>query len=247
MSKKTIIKPVENGGFWGPLNVQLWVKNNIVYGVLNGISQKVRIWEFQFTLKGGGVIAITSDSPQGPPHGEPKVEKGCPKGQSPQNIHFSTKNYILAKKSHFAIFCSKTAFWAPKAPTPYKRNGFLALFGAIWPRKLKISKFMYFNDFWDLLRYFAFLGPKVEKKREVEFRDQKNPHEPLCFACFLSPYMIWTVWWSLPPSPSAPGRRKKKITFLLKSHFAISCSRTAFWAPKAPTPYKRNGFLALLV
>ena len=134
------------------------------------------------------------DSPQGPPHGEPKVEKGCPKGQSPQNIHFFTKSDILAQKSHFAIFCSKTAFWAPKAPTPYKRNGFLALFGAIWPRKLKMCKFMHFNDFWCLLRYFAFLSPKVEKERKVEFRDQKNPHEPLCFACFLSQrHHLWCL------------------------------------------------------
>ena len=134
------------------------------------------------------------DSPQGPPHGEPKVEKGCPKGQSPQNIHFFTKSHILAQKSHFAIFCSKTAFWAPKAPTPYKRNGFLALFGAIWPQKLKMCKFMHFDDFWDLLRYFAFLGPKVEKERKVEFRDQKNPHEPLCFACFLSQrHHLWCL------------------------------------------------------
>ena len=134
------------------------------------------------------------DSPQGPPHGEPKVEKGCPKGQSPQNVHFFTKSHILAPKPHFAIFCSKTAFWAPKAPTPYKRNGFLALFGAIWHRKLKMSKIMHFNDSWDLLRYFAFLGPKVEKERKVEFRDQKNPHEPLCFACFLSQrHHLWCL------------------------------------------------------
>ncbi len=122
------------------------------------------------------------------------MEKGCPKGQSSQNIHFFAKSHILAQKSHFAIFCSKTAFWAPKAPAPYKCNGFLALFGAILPQKLKMCKFMHFDDFWTLLRYFAFLDPKVGKERKVEFRDQKNTHEPLCFACFLSQrHHLWCL------------------------------------------------------
>ncbi len=37
------IQPVGNRWFWRPLNVQIWVKNNIVYGVSNEIPQKVRI------------------------------------------------------------------------------------------------------------------------------------------------------------------------------------------------------------
>ena len=82
------------------------------------------------------------------------------------------------------MFCSKTAFWAPKAPTPYKRNGLLALFGAILPQKLKMCKFIHFDEFWDLLRYFAFLGPKVEKERKVEFRDQKTLTNPFVLLAF---------------------------------------------------------------
>ncbi len=58
---KNLIEPVENGGFRGPPNVQFWVKNNIVYGVLNEISQKVRNSEFQNGWMGGGFIAISSD------------------------------------------------------------------------------------------------------------------------------------------------------------------------------------------
>ena len=81
-----------------------------------------------------------------PPQGEPKVENGCPKGAKFSKYHFCAKGYIFSQKAHFVIFCSKNAFWAPKAPTPYKRNGFLALFGAIWPPKLEMRKFMHFND-----------------------------------------------------------------------------------------------------
>ena len=57
-----------------------------------------------------------------------------------------------------------------------------------------MCKFMNFNDFLPFPRYFTFLGPKVGKERKVEFRDQKNPHEPLCFACFLSQrHHLWCL------------------------------------------------------
>ena len=82
------------------------------------------------------------------------------------------------------MFCSKTAFWAPKAPTPYKRNGFLALFGAIWPRKLKMSNFMYFNDFWDLLRYFAFWAQKWKKSEKLNSGTKKTLTNPFVLLAF---------------------------------------------------------------
>ena len=72
------------------------------------------------------------------------------------------------------MFCSKTAFWAPKAPTPYKRNGFLALFGAILPQKLKMCKFMHFDDFWTLLRYFAFWAQKWKKSEKLNSGTKKH-------------------------------------------------------------------------
>ena len=109
-----------------------------------------------------------------------------PKGAKFSKCSLFRKKWNSCSKITFPIYCSKTAFWAPMAPTPYKRNGILALFGAILPRKLEMCKFMHFNDFCDFLRFSAFLGPKVENVQKVQFWDQKNPHEPLCFACFLS-------------------------------------------------------------
>ena len=55
---KNLIKTVENGGFRGPPNVQFWVKNNIVYGVLNDISQKSGNLTFLNRLDGGGLFLI---------------------------------------------------------------------------------------------------------------------------------------------------------------------------------------------
>ena len=49
-------------------------ENNIVYGVLNEISQKVRISEFQIAWTGGFFIPISSDCSPPPPLNPP--EKG---------------------------------------------------------------------------------------------------------------------------------------------------------------------------
>ena len=87
---------------------------------------------------------------------------------------------------------------------------------------------MHFNDFWDLLRYFAFLGPKVEKERKVEFRDQKNPHEPLCFACFLSQRHHL---WCLCPLFQFFSVLGVKMLHLMKFHnFSVSGLKNAKWA-----------------
>ena len=136
-----------------------------------------------------------------PLQGEPKVENGCPKGQSSQNINFFAKSHIFAQKAHFAIFCSKTAIWAPKAQTPYKRNGFLALFGAIWPRKLKMSKFQHFNGFGSLLRHFAFFGTQksgnCEKLSSGTKKTLTNPFVLLAFWASGTTCGVWAPFSSL--------------------------------------------------
>ncbi len=87
---------------------------------------------------------------------------------------------------------------------------------------------MHFNDCWDLLRYFAFLGPKVEKERKVEFRDQKHPHEPLCFACFLSQRHHL---WCLCPLFQFFSVLDLKMLHLMKFHnFSVSGLKNAKWA-----------------
>ncbi len=86
-------------------------------------------------------------------------------------------------------------------------------------------KIMHFNDFWTLLRYFAFLGPTVGKERKVEFRDQKNPHEPLCFACFLSQRHHL---WCLCPLFQCFSVLGVKMIHLMKFHY-FSVSGLKMW------------------
>jgi len=70
------------------------------------------------------------------------------------------------------------------APNPYKRNGILALFGAILPRKLEMCKFMHFNDFCDFLLFFAFWAQKSKMCKKSNSGTKKTLTNPFVLLAF---------------------------------------------------------------